>query len=379
MPPRRTHAKSRNGCEQCKARHKKCDETGPPCTNCISRGSDCRYPNSAFQHYHWSGHSLKIGEAQEESITPLVQLRQLNPDSRMTELGLMHHWCLKSCYSFSPGMSDIFQNYAVQLGLRHEFLMNSLLAFTCFHKAAEGVKSNSNYVSIISDAFRYQDRTLPAFRAELEQISPSNCEALLLCSMIMMACAAISPSLDINNDSELERNSKTLHPSLTSIFFFAKGIHSVIDRTRPWLDESPLKPAIQLYPKEYWTTSPPEGNIIPFELKRICDNTSVETRETYKREVIMLENCSARDESMALAWVVEVGESFVSRIQEKEPVALLVYICWGALIGCSKYSWWARLAGQTVVKRLAFMISIKSEEEKVILNWAKEKIGTGKK
>ncbi|PYH94373.1 hypothetical protein BO71DRAFT_409441 [Aspergillus ellipticus CBS 707.79] len=276
--------------------------------------------------------------------------------------------------NFSPGMSDIFQNYAVQLGLCHGFLMDSLLAFTCLHKAAEGAGSESNHLPIIGDAFRYQDRALPAFRAELEQISSSNCEALLLCSMIMMACAAISPSFDTSNDSEPERNSKPLHPSLTSIFFFAKGIHSVIDRARPWLDESPLKPAIQLYPQEYWATSPPEGNIIPFELRKICDATSVETQETCRRAIRMLENCSARDESMALAWVVEVGEGFMSRVQEKEPIALLVYICWGALIGCSKELWWARLAGQTVVKRLASIVPTTSEEEIIILNWAREKV-----
>ncbi|KAF2100044.1 hypothetical protein NA57DRAFT_38240 [Rhizodiscina lignyota] len=38
--PRRL-PKSRNGCQQCKVRKLKCDETRPACKNCIRRGNDC--------------------------------------------------------------------------------------------------------------------------------------------------------------------------------------------------------------------------------------------------------------------------------------------------------------------------------------------------
>jgi hypothetical protein len=81
---------------------------------------------------------------------------------------------------------------------------------------------------------------------------------------------------------------------------------------------------------------------------------------------------------MTLAWVVEVGEAFVSLVQEKEPLALLIYICWGALIGRSKDSWWETLAGQTVVKRLKSLVSIEDEETSVVLNWASERIASEK-
>lgn len=274
-------------------------------------------------------------------------------------------------------MSHIFQDYAVKLGMSHEFLMDSLFAFTCLHIAAERTEFDSNSASLIDDALKYQEKALPAFRTKLEHISSSNCEALLLCSMIMMAFAAVSPFFD-TSDGEPNGNPETDHTSLTSIFSFVKGIHSVIECAQPWLDKSPLKPMIQLYPKEYWTTSPPVGSIIPPELRRLCDHTSLQLQETYTRAILMLENCSARDGKMALAWVVEVGEAFVSLVREKEPVALLIYICWGAVIGCSKDSWWARLAGETVVKRLASLVSIENEEASVILNWAYERIASGR-
>jgi hypothetical protein len=337
---------------------------------------DCKYPGTGFQHSHWSDQAQEIRQAQDENPTPLGKPSGDSSTNRMRELGLMHHWCLKTCRSFSPELSDIFQNHTIQLAMNHEFLMDSLLAFTCLHIAAEGTEFGPRSASILDDALRYQERALPAFRAKLVQISSSNCEALLLCSMIMMAFAAVSPFFDAYNDSETNKDSETGHTSLTSIFFFVKGIHSVIESSQPWLDKSPLNSAIQLYPKEYWTASPPTGSAIPPELRRLCDHTSLQSREIYTRAILMLENCSERDKKMTLAWVVEVGEAFVILVQEKEPLALLIYICWGALIGRSKDSWWEKLAGQTVVKRLKSLVSIEDEETSVVLNWASERIAS---
>ncbi|KAH8836933.1 hypothetical protein MCOR27_001514 [Pyricularia oryzae] len=44
---RRAHTKSSNGCLACKQRHIKCDERGPPCSNCVIRkaASACTYPS----------------------------------------------------------------------------------------------------------------------------------------------------------------------------------------------------------------------------------------------------------------------------------------------------------------------------------------------
>ncbi|KAK1753353.1 hypothetical protein QBC47DRAFT_430019 [Echria macrotheca] len=47
LPPgrkRRAHKRSRNGCLTCKQRHIRCDEVKPICTNCLTRGGECGYP-----------------------------------------------------------------------------------------------------------------------------------------------------------------------------------------------------------------------------------------------------------------------------------------------------------------------------------------------
>src|ERR1700742_2357411 len=57
MVPRRTHTKSRNGCDGCKKRHVKCDESGPPCTNCIARELECKYSTADPLHHPTSVYS----------------------------------------------------------------------------------------------------------------------------------------------------------------------------------------------------------------------------------------------------------------------------------------------------------------------------------
>ncbi|KAH6663144.1 hypothetical protein EV126DRAFT_513507 [Verticillium dahliae] len=42
-PPRRSHTKSRKGCETCKRRHIRCDENFPQCRNCTKHKIRCPY------------------------------------------------------------------------------------------------------------------------------------------------------------------------------------------------------------------------------------------------------------------------------------------------------------------------------------------------
>ena len=47
MPSRRTHTKSRNGCERCKRRHIKCNLNSPTCSYCEKRGFTCSFSEMA--------------------------------------------------------------------------------------------------------------------------------------------------------------------------------------------------------------------------------------------------------------------------------------------------------------------------------------------
>ncbi|KAH8835189.1 hypothetical protein DL96DRAFT_32639 [Flagelloscypha sp. PMI_526] len=65
MPPKQV--KSRNGCFACKARHIKCDEALPVCTNCIRRKVECSYPASRYTSTTTSGSQGSPSRANSDS------------------------------------------------------------------------------------------------------------------------------------------------------------------------------------------------------------------------------------------------------------------------------------------------------------------------
>ncbi|KAJ6083557.1 hypothetical protein N7467_007692 [Penicillium canescens] len=67
------------------------------------------------------------------------------------------------------------------------------------------------------------------------------------------------------------------------------------------------------------------------------------------------------------------GEEFVDQVEKEEPLALLIYICWGALFGRLEEMWWAKVAGEVIVKNLAECIT-ENEESDEVVRWAKAKV-----
>lgn len=142
MPPRRSHTKSRHGCDRCRKRRIKCDESGPPCRNCMAQNAVCQYSTGRlFQHSQYDSQSLhhqpelqgeahrftverRINEFDERSSTDASPTSAFSARSRMRELELMHQWCMKTCHSFSSDLGDVFGTYVVKQALHHPFLMD---------------------------------------------------------------------------------------------------------------------------------------------------------------------------------------------------------------------------------------------------------------
>ena len=282
----------------------------------------------------------------------------------------MHHWTLKTCSSFSPILKEVFQTYVVEQALHYPFLMDGLLALTSFHMAAELPIHSSKKAEFLGDALHYQSRSLPAFRIELENVSPINCDALFACSVVMMACTVISPSLESNTDDKLATRVR-VPPDLKSLFHLVKGIHSIIDQARPSLDEGPFHFIIQPWSGADPTFLFSEDGTLPPVLKKLCCGIDGPSQKIYGHAIDTLEHC-ALAEGMVIPWIVMAGGDFVEQVQSEEPLALLIYICWGALLGRLEGMWWARVAGKTIVQSLAEHLMHHSEEWDEVVRWAKD-------
>src|ERR1700761_3072254 len=153
MVPRLSHKKSKNGCRRCKARRVKCDELHPTCSNCHRHSVRCEYTNKFFIE-HTSNAALPLNQLKDANkspsshASPSSSFNELyhggdafesisDPDRRLLELRLLHHFVSVVCHTFPAGdrrvLADMWKIDAVQLGFEHPFLMNSIFALASLH------------------------------------------------------------------------------------------------------------------------------------------------------------------------------------------------------------------------------------------------------
>ncbi|KAI0601032.1 hypothetical protein F4775DRAFT_477708 [Biscogniauxia sp. FL1348] len=180
MQKRRSHKKSRRGCINCKKWHTKCDELGPPCTNCSLRNAKCEYAWStrdrslalAQQRRGGAGGSSEgssdDGRSVRKSATPEI------PESlRVLELELMHQWATSTFQSFAsiPEDCHYLQNVLPREALGCDYLLNGIFTASALHMATrvQGKEARMYY----NTAMELYDKASISFRAQLSNSNSS--------------------------------------------------------------------------------------------------------------------------------------------------------------------------------------------------------------
>ncbi|KAI9367226.1 hypothetical protein BJX61DRAFT_538235 [Aspergillus egyptiacus] len=215
MATRRSHKKSRNGCDQCKRRRIKCDEDNP-CSNCARRGMDCSFENRGSATPTDRSNTGNVGilsdlrdrmlasephsQPLEESMDPFrffnerIARGTLFPQEWTGQAPeLMHHYTLYTCKTIArrPEMQETWQVAIPKIAYSYEFLMHGILAFSALHLAYLKPERYSYYLA--SSGF-HMSLGLRSFRRILLAPTNENCCALLaFCSFIMVYISASPP------------------------------------------------------------------------------------------------------------------------------------------------------------------------------------------
>ncbi|KAK8128091.1 hypothetical protein PG984_009199 [Apiospora sp. TS-2023a] len=201
MHKRRSHHKSRNGCYSCKQKHVKCDEQGPPCTNCVLREAECKYPTpeeleearlkkqAAASAARPKPKTHKLVRKQPLSgappgLAPAVPQLLSGPSQppvsgeplydRRLELELMHQWTTKTWMGFYgiPEDQRYLQEELPRTALGEGYLLNGILAIAATDLAHQTQgPASSKYVSA---ALGFSNRASIQFRQQLSILSATN-------------------------------------------------------------------------------------------------------------------------------------------------------------------------------------------------------------
>lgn len=370
MPIKRTHRKSRYGCDQCRKRRVKCDEKAPRCTNCVRREEDCAFSRKPIQSLEDIAQISRDGAQLEASNLLLPEFSSLEEtNAGLSEAALMHHWCTRTCHSFTPRGADLFREYVGKEALRHEYLMESLLALTLLHMAIE-MEDPATAQPLVSAALRHQNRSLLGLGEALKSISPSNCDSIFACGLLIMPCAVVSSLLPT---SQLDQP-KPAAESIILLVGYMNGISHIVQTSRKWILDGPLslmfcivEPEPPLIHDEW-----PHAR----ELRSLLDATvdSDSQKHSILEEAINGLGQVHRRHHCAVMWIVRVSSAFLDEIRNGDPLALAVLMHWGVLLYTMDDMWWKRYSGVRLVEEVSNALDDRGEEWEAMTRRCREQV-----
>ncbi|CEJ82474.1 Putative C6 transcription factor [[Torrubiella] hemipterigena] len=206
-PPRRSHTKSRKGCETCKRRHIRCDESFPQCNNCTKHKIRCPYndvkvapepqraPTPDKADLMWTPEiETAIVQWQQTGVFPFPSLNVFpEPVAQMyslEDLRLIYH--VAAVYAQLDSMEGnnftLWTRYVptlISIGATNPFVMHALLAFSAMHIA---FITDCRLVSNM--AFEHRGIALSGLHLAIGSFSPETSDAILAASLVLSWQAA---------------------------------------------------------------------------------------------------------------------------------------------------------------------------------------------
>ncbi|KAL7806912.1 hypothetical protein V8C26DRAFT_415744 [Trichoderma gracile] len=236
---RSSHRKSRNGCRECKQRHKKCDESWPTCLNCSITNRSCSYRLTRPTHRSYSPRTPTPPATPSPSAislsatSPSPRLQYLTPcdteEWRAQAYSLGHLKLLNHFESGEFEEASMLQlpvptrQVIMQCALTSPYLMDQILALSAAHLST--VCRGKQQVLFRIQATELQTRALTLFNRSEQGISKHNSCSWFLYASLLGIQVMFETFQCSNFGSFLEQ--------LATFFPVHRGVHAVVKQSWP--------------------------------------------------------------------------------------------------------------------------------------------------
>ncbi|KAF2671604.1 hypothetical protein BT63DRAFT_422145 [Microthyrium microscopicum] len=377
MRKRQSHNKSRRGCQNCKKKHVKCDEQGPPCANCVVRKLDCVYSRKnspVVAALVVATQSSRSTPAQpKEALPPALTI---TPEfRRLLELELMHRWSTTTFKSicFVPEEWEYAPHILPRDALQFSYLLDGLFAFSALDLALNS--SGDKRDVYLQAALEYYNRSSVAFRPHLDQIADGDINMIYTYSAMAAFMNLVIPECapETRNPPKMVDRAKMFF-SLTLATTQIALAHTRALTKKSLVVRATLE-SVKNASLEYLTESDRFGlNLLDLVHQQMAEqhlfvasdsdeHGNIPTaRPIYQRVTSTLKFAFAEDgrgviNGACLGFSGMVGAEYLAVLDKGEPLALLMLSYWGVLMHrlASKY-WWTRGIGKSVVYECSDLI-----------------------
>ncbi|KAI1473081.1 uncharacterized protein F4812DRAFT_38493 [Daldinia caldariorum] len=392
MQKRRSHKKSRNGCQNCKKWHTKCDEQGPPCNNCILRKANCVYSRPRAEASN-DGNFLPT-RPRSSALTkypnsierPRGDLGALcaayGGPTRLLELELMNQWSTHTYKSFCSMQEDVdyLQATLPRSALNYDFMLNCLFAMSSLQIARTVGEANSR--KYVHAALEYYNRGSTSFRFHLGNMNAENCDVLYMFSAISIAVHLSIP-----------QQSTSMLDLAAVAFDLVNGSTSISILGLPWLLSSAFPLRIMLSRMgASKDLIDPDARAALDRLNALNDQRHASTpkpidsieeegtiliihdHELYQAAIQSLELCYAEEaagqlEGFGSGFPGHTGKKFSSLVGRRDPFALLIVLHWTILLNeLNSRFWWLQSIAAPLGQDIADFL--RTKHPSLAMEWA---------
>ncbi|OTA97583.1 hypothetical protein M434DRAFT_391772 [Hypoxylon sp. CO27-5] len=358
---RKFHSKSRNGCGQCKKRRVRCNLESPICLNCRKRKEACDYLqgqptlllsstkpaiSAASCLSRETDNTIRL---RSTALMPIDSPSTSTPQNTFLEvltsiLDKVHMDMTVSSREFSTWTQELHRHIN-----QFNYLEPTLKSIQSFLKwFKRGQTTSESYAS----ALRYNIEASSRFRISSARVTDANWLAILIFGIgiiIFHFCIALSSS-----DQDFD---------FIDMFYILRESSKVGRQVGPYFLNSRLG---SLLKRRYTADGLADDEILTaighleavIYLKEQSLDTGFlycQTVESLKSWVIMVEGCPQTWRDF-IHFPEMVSEVYLQSLQRKNPLALLIFIYWCAIMHQAPHRWfmgkWARRAADSAMSYL---------------------------
>jgi len=295
------------------------------------------------------------------------------------ELELMHKFSTETYESLCTTNSGhyVWQIAIPRLALQYDFLMNGILALGALHIATT-LEPPASLV-YIDTALQFHNLTFAPYRFAVDHINPMNCEAVLAQSIITTVIGIALPRA-----SAARGETSSITENIVVVFELLQGVKKIHRIGESW-----IKLELFARRRNYWDTEEvgldSETQAALERLGNLNDETLAsidpDQHQINKDAIVYLRHFSIRvinsvDAANVLAWLAMVDKEFVDNVRRRQPLALLILMHWGVLLGeLDGQHWWARDSGRALVSELLETVHPADAQWAKAVSWPQKKMG----